>query len=210
MNKQEIATWLKKHVVYDYVIHDNMVVDVDGSVDLDGEHITELPFQFGTVTRDFLCTNTSIKSLKHCPHTVLRDFFCNGNKYVTSLEHCPHTVKRDFQCNKNRLLTSLKGCPSHIYGEFRCSANKLLSSLEGGPTRIDRDCFYNKNGLITLEHCPANVGGMFYCYDNPFDVTPKTYGSWIRAIKTNGRVYHYIKDTATPNMTAIYELRWEA
>jgi hypothetical protein len=54
-----------------------------------------------------------------------------------------------------------------VCGWFYCSNNKLVS-LEGCPREVGGDfyCGYN-NKLVNLEGCPMEVGGNFYCsYSN--------------------------------------------
>jgi hypothetical protein len=75
---------------------------------------------------------------------VSGDFYCRHNN-LTSLEGCPESVGGDFACSDNK-LTSLEGCPKSVGGHFYCGFNKI-ETFEG------------------LDF--INIGGGFYCVDNP-------------------------------------------
>ena len=75
MNRKQIEKWLKKYGIENYTIHDNLVVDVDGNVDLSNKKLKVLPFQFGNVTGYFDCSNNQLTSLQYCPTTVGESFY---------------------------------------------------------------------------------------------------------------------------------------
>ena len=105
MNYQEIEQWLKKYKIENYTIHDNLVVDVDGDVNLYGKKLKELPFQFGKVTGSFSCSENQLTSLQYCPTTVGGDFYCYHNQ-LTSLQYCPTTFGGDFYCSDNPFIVT--------------------------------------------------------------------------------------------------------
>ena len=114
MNREQIEQWLKKYKIENYTIHDNLVVDVDGDVNLYGKKLKELPFQFGKVTGSFDCSNNQLTSLQYCPTTVGGRFDCSNNQ-LTSLQYCPTTVGRFLDCSDNQ-LPSLPYCPTTVGG----------------------------------------------------------------------------------------------
>ena len=103
MTKLEIEQWLKHHAIEDYIIHDNLVVDVYGNVDLSARELDSLPFQFGKVFGFFSCDKNNLVSLKHCPFEVDGDFYCHNNK-LTSLGYMPTTITGIFSCWNNTLV----------------------------------------------------------------------------------------------------------
>ena len=185
MNRKEIEQWLRKYGIKNYTINKNLVVDVDGGVNISGKNLKKLPFQFGTVTGFFYCYGNKLTSLQHSPTSIGGSFWCNGNN-ITSLQYCPTTVSGGFYCSNND-LTSLQYCPTTVGGDFYCYNNKLTS----------------------LQYCPTTVGGDFGCSNNTFQVTKENEASWINAINMHKSVYRHVKDQATPAMTNVYKLMWE-
>ena len=119
-----IKKWLDEMSIINYVINDDMSIDVKGNINLDYKNLTSIPefIKFNKVGGYFYCDNNQLTSLEGCPKTVERDFFCSSNQ-LTSLEGCPNIVKGNFYCNNNK-LTSLEGCPKTVGGSFFCSNNQ--------------------------------------------------------------------------------------
>jgi hypothetical protein len=124
-NKEKIEAWLKLFGITVYTIHQDGVVDVEGSVDLAVVlgMLSMLPVRFGKVTGYFQCRNGDLTSLEGCPREVGEYFDCSGNQ-LTSLEGSPTKVGGDFECYRNE-LTNLKGSPSVVGGDFHCQYNML-------------------------------------------------------------------------------------
>jgi hypothetical protein len=96
--------------------------DVDGDVNLSGQHLTKLPYKFRHVTRYFSCSYNQLTSLTGAPETVGGYFDCYNNQ-LTSLTGAPETVGGYFDCYNNQ-LTSLTGAPETVGGYFDCYKNK--------------------------------------------------------------------------------------
>ena len=62
--KKQIKQWLDEMGVKDYTINKNLIVDVEGDVNLSYKNLKELPVQFGKVKGNFFCSNNQLKSLK--------------------------------------------------------------------------------------------------------------------------------------------------
>ena len=148
--KQEIEDWLKEYDIENYIINDDLTVDVDGNVYFDENNsyklLNSISVKFKKVEGDFSCKETSLTSLKGCPDVIKGYFSCSFNK-ITSLEYCPKEIGGSFYCGSNK-LTSLKGCPEKINGFFDCGKNEL-TSLEYHPI-ADGDIFIG-NPLKTLK-----------------------------------------------------------
>lgn len=128
MNREEIEQWLKKYNVRNYTIRPNLVVDVDGYVELSGKHLTELPFQFGEVTEDFWCSDNQLTSLHNVPIIVGGGFYGHYNQ-LTSLQYCPIKIGTLFNCLRNPLEVTEENEGSWI-----------------GAIKIHRDVFEHADG----------------------------------------------------------------
>ena len=118
-----IENWLKEYNIKNYTINDDFTIDVNRSVDLSDNHLSELSeyIQFNIVKGYFDCSNNELTSLKGAPRIVERGFCCSHNE-LTSLKGAPEKVKWDFDCSNNE-LTSLKGAPKEVGGDFYCRKN---------------------------------------------------------------------------------------
>lgn len=125
----EIVSFLNKYKIKNTTINRDFTVDVEGDVNLEGELLNEIPFQFGKVTGNFNCCNNNLTSLKGSPKYVGRDFSCGYNK-LTSLKGSPEYVGGRFWGRSNK-LTSLEGAPDYIGGSCNFDVNVELKSLKG-------------------------------------------------------------------------------
>jgi hypothetical protein len=168
--RKMIEDWLDEKEIKNYVIKDDLTIDVKGDVNLNNRDLTKFPefIRFNKVSGDFWCSGNNLVSLEGCPSSVSGDFWCSGNNLV-SLEGCPSSVGGDFGCSDNNLV-SLEGCPSSVGGSFGCHTNNLVS-LEGCPSSVSGDFWCNNNNLVSLEGCPSSVGGGFWCSKNKVKFT---------------------------------------
>jgi len=105
---QDIHDLCKKYYIENYTINDGLV-SVDGDVDLNNRHLTEIPIPFKEVSGILNCSHNKLTSLKNCPQTVGDNFYCDNNQ-LTSLEYCPETVGGGFYCGYNQ-ITNFDGLP---------------------------------------------------------------------------------------------------
>ena len=145
--REEIVIWLADNNIEDYVINEDLSVDVNDVVKLSAHSYENglLPIQFGYVSGGFFCQNSCLLSLVGCPYGVLGSFDCSGNQ-LSSLEGGPGEVRGGYSCDNNS-ITSLRGSPNSIAGDFDCSFNSL----------------------VDLRYCPEIVKGGFNCYRNKLD-----------------------------------------
>lgn len=144
LKKEEISNWLSRMNITNYIIHDDLTVDVDGSVNLIKKNLTEIPIQFGIV-KDFDCSHNQLTSLKGIPKKV--DILLVENNRLTSLEYCPQEVDH-FDCSHN-YLSSLEYGPKIVHGDYYCN-NNLLSDLIHMPKEIQGDFILGDNRLYHL------------------------------------------------------------
>ena len=119
--KEEIEKWLNGMKVTNYIINDDLTVDVNGDVYLALKDLTVISVQFRKVSGSFWCYGNQLKNLRNCPEYVGGDFGCSSNRLI-SLKGCPEYVGGFFSCSHNN-LTSLKYCPDYVgldvYSDFQ-------------------------------------------------------------------------------------------
>jgi hypothetical protein len=121
---EEATEWLWKkrqnHSISDPFIQRDGTIDVDGNVIIFKDDGTELPVQFGKVSKGFECSGTSLTTLKGVAHFVGKSFRCN-NLPITSFEGAPMIINGNFSCY-DVSVAALKGIGKkyarHIGGKF--------------------------------------------------------------------------------------------
>lgn len=163
-NKKDVQQWLELMNIEHYTIHENLTVDVDGTVDIAFQNLSQIPVQFGIIKGTFSCSDNKLKSLKGAPIEVYGSFDCSHNQ-ITSLIHSPKFVSKNYNCSHNKIKT-LKYTPKTISGNFYCN-NNSLTSLRYTPklVRVNYNCSNNK--IENYDYLPIDVGGDFiYSIDN--------------------------------------------
>ena len=99
--ESQIRDWLESHKIQNYTLNNDLNIDVDGNVRLNGYKEKQLPdyIKFRKVTGSFYIIS------------------CDELK---SLEGCPKEVGGNFDCSDCPKLTSLKGAPKEVGGNFYC------------------------------------------------------------------------------------------
>ena len=110
-----ISLICKKYGIENYTINPDGSIDVNGSVDLSGFGLTQLPLRFNRVTGYFNCNYNKLTTLEGCPKWISGWFGCRGNN-LTSLEFSPDYVGGNFYCNGNDLTNNY--CDTEIDGGF--------------------------------------------------------------------------------------------
>ena len=167
-----------------YTKNSDGTIDVIGNVNFNEMYLGKIPYKFGKVTGNFVCSYNKLTSLEGAPESVGRKFICSNNE-LTSLEGAPKLVKGEFDCSYNKNLTSLEGAPKEV-GSLQCSSTKLtslqwspakvnvnydcsnneLKSLKGAPLKIKGQFDCSNTNVTSLEGAPKEVGGNFICYKN--------------------------------------------
>ncbi len=153
--RKETKAWLDKMHVGDYTIHDDLTVDVFGSIDISNKNLTHIPVQFGEVTGMFFCHKNMLTSLAGSPR-ICESFYSNNNRLI-NLTGAPQKC-RNFICGNNQLV-SLKGGPKEC-AVFYCDNNQL-TSLDGAPEICEQfDCTNNPDLFDISAVCD---GCKLYC-----------------------------------------------
>jgi hypothetical protein len=116
----------KQYKIYNYTVNDDDSIDVDGSVDLFGIDLTELPLRFNRVNGNFICSLSKLTTLKGSPNFVGGYFSC-ANNFLKDLKYSPKKVIGDFVCSRNN-LTDLYGDIEYVGGDFYCGRNQLIDN----------------------------------------------------------------------------------
>lgn len=137
-----IEFFQKQPKVLKYKINKD-AINVHGSVCVENDDYTELPFSFGDISGDFIFKNCNLVTLKGSPKTV-GGYFDVSHNFLIDLVDGPIHVGKSYDCSYNDLIT-LKGSPAIIKGDFNCSNNNL-TELKNGPSKIFgfMDCTKNK------------------------------------------------------------------
>ena len=138
----KIITWLNKHDINEYIINDDLTINVKGHVSLNYYNKKELPkyIQFNKVCGDFEICFSDIISLKGAPKEC-REFNCSDCYNLTSLEGAP-TKCEEFYCSDCYNLTSLEGAPTKCK-EFDCRNCKCNFTEEDVRKVCDAKKIYN-------------------------------------------------------------------
>ena len=113
-----ISLICEKYNIKNYTINPDGSIDVNGSVDLSFNDLTELPLRFNKVTGWFDCSYNRLTSLKGSPRWIGGSFYCYNNR-LSSLEFSPDYVGGSFWCNNNQLTDNY--CDTEIVGGFYTS-----------------------------------------------------------------------------------------
>ena len=103
-----IKSWLDEMKIKNYIINDNLTIDVNGVVRLWNKNLVKFP--------DYIKFNK------------VDGFFDCGDNRLSNLEGCPKYVNEDFSCAENNLI-SLEDCPTYVGGSFWCRENKNKFTL---------------------------------------------------------------------------------
>ena len=116
-----IEKWLEEMNIKNYIINNDMTIDVNDCVELRDRNIVLLPeyIKFNRVG-EFQIRRNKLTSLRGSPDYVSGFFVCDYNQ-LTSLKYSPKQCG-SFSCSAN-LLTSLEGCPKIVRNRFWCENN---------------------------------------------------------------------------------------
>lgn len=89
--KEQIENWLYLHKIKNAIIHDNLIVDIHGDVNLKDKNLHFLPLQFGYVSGTFNMSDNKLRTLKGSPLEVGEDFIFDSNK-IKSLQYAPQKI----------------------------------------------------------------------------------------------------------------------
>lgn len=127
-SKQEISRWLDRNSIDNYIVNDDLSINVNGDVKLYDIKIETLPYKFNIIFGDFRILNCELTTLKNCPNIVYESFACSYNP-IHSFNDAPHHVGGNFYCSSTPIknLTTLQ---THFEGKFYHCAEEKSQFLE--------------------------------------------------------------------------------
>ena len=138
--RKEVVDWLISIKIYNYIINEDLTVDVNSDVDISNKKLKEIPVKFGKINGiSFNCSNNNLTNLEGCPDVIYGSFYCNYNN-LTSLEHCPQVIKGSFDCANNE-LTSLKELPNVIFNNYLSFENNKIKEHDLAEIDFNKDNF---------------------------------------------------------------------
>lgn len=161
--KSDVEKWLISMSISNYIIHEDLSVDVKGHVFINNKKLKEIPIQFNKVEGVFDCSYNKLKSLKGVPSIVGSRFKCSYNK-LSSLKFSPEVINGDYDCSHNE-LNSLEFCPHTIIKMFDASNNKI-KELSYFPRNIGTDIFLQFNLIERLANLPQQIKGVLDLHNN--------------------------------------------
>jgi hypothetical protein len=102
--KEEIKQWLDKYKIENYIINDDLTVDVDGYVNLRYKNLTNIPIKFNVIMGYYSCAVNQLTNLQGAPKEIGGYFTCSYNQ-LTSLQFAP----------KNKLKQIIEDYPHLIH-----------------------------------------------------------------------------------------------
>lgn len=142
--KTSIEEYLYTIRIKQYVIHDDLTIDINETVNLSNHNLKVLPFRFGLIDGDFICNNNLLKNLKNSPQMVKGTFSCEYN-----------------------LLTSLKGAPKEVGQHFIFTGNSV-SSFKYLPLKVQGNIVSNSNPIASISELNCDCKGYLVANINSF------------------------------------------
>jgi hypothetical protein len=145
MDKAFVQSWLHQFNIYNYVILDDLSINIKGDVYLNHTDLREFPIQFNEISGSFICANNQLNSLKGAPRIVGNSFDCSNNQII-----------------------SLVGGPKIVGKNYDFSYNQV-STLEGLPSSIKHDLVAYENPIVNFNSISQNIGKNIYIDYQTFD-----------------------------------------
>jgi hypothetical protein len=155
----KIQYFLKTNGIKNYVIRNDLSVDVKGNVNLANKGIKKIPIQFNEVSGYFNCSNNKLKSCKGMPRKINHDFYASNNQ-LESLNYFPLEVLGQINLSHNK-LSNLEHLPQVVHG-LDVSYNQI-DSLENSPEKVLGRYNISHNKLKNLKGIASYIEGRFEC-----------------------------------------------
>lgn len=159
----KIQYFLKTNGIKNYVILDDLSVDIKGNVNLVKKGLKKIPIQFNEVMGYFNISHNKLKTCKGMPKKVKHDFLASYNQ-LEDIFHFPIEVLGQIDLSHNQ-LTDLSFLPKTVYG-LDVSHNKI-STLEHSPEKILGRFHLSNNPLKNLKGIASFIDGRFECTQIP-------------------------------------------
>ena len=135
--REEVESWLCRMGVENYVINEDLTVDVNDDVDISCKNLKTIPIQFGIVNGVFNCGCNNLTSLKNCPPIVKNRFHCSQNE-LTNFEDFPKEINGDFIFMHDNKIKEEE------LVNFNCNIENVKNIYSDFNTTGDKEGFLNK------------------------------------------------------------------
>lgn len=99
-DKKKIEAWLQSMNIQNYIINEDLTIDVNGNVNIEQKNLHQIPVQFNIVKGNFSCNANKLTSLKGAPIEVYGDFDCYHNN-LENLLYLPKIITGIFEYFSN-------------------------------------------------------------------------------------------------------------
>ena len=83
--KEKIESWLKEMNIKEYLINQNLTVDIFSNVNLSMKKLKKIPIKFGIINGNFDCSDNELTTLEGFPEKVGNKIELNNNKLPKDL-----------------------------------------------------------------------------------------------------------------------------
>ena len=91
--KKEIQQWLIDMKINNYVIHDDLTVDVYDNINLIDKKLNKIPIKFGVINGYFNCSYNYLTSLENFPQEINGGFIYDSNPLPEDLLNLLESIK---------------------------------------------------------------------------------------------------------------------
>lgn len=131
---EEVKAWLDNVEIDNYIIHDDLKVDVQGDVSIVKKNIHYFPVQFGTINWSFDCRFNNLKSLKGAPLMVQGAFLVAANP-LENFDYLPSMIGDRFSCSGKLELKDLINCKFKEL-KHECQEDEMIDELKNKYTFV--------------------------------------------------------------------------
>ncbi len=110
--KKEVEYWLNKHNIRNYIINNNLTIDVNGNLELFDQKLKEINVNFNIVNGSVFCSNNQLTSLDGCPVKVGGSFYCDNN-LLNTLLYIPMEINGEIGMGNNPKLGKYKNIKTY-------------------------------------------------------------------------------------------------
>jgi len=104
---KEQLEFLDRVVKGEWTLNSDGKVDVNSNVIMSSGEFTEIPFKFGRVEENFICSFNNLTTLKNSPDYVGGVFSCRSNN-LTNLDYLPKHIEEELYISSNNLYNFFK------------------------------------------------------------------------------------------------------
>jgi hypothetical protein len=142
-------------------ITEEFKVNINDDVDISAQGIYSLPFKFGVIDGNFICSNNNLTSMNNFPDRVNGRLECSEND-IHDTSGCTKHIEGSLYLDRNS-IEQLNCYNTKVYGNFYCYQNRLID-LVGCPNKIGGQRFdFSRNNITNFEGFPE-------IYRDDFDI----------------------------------------